>query len=180
MLRVHASPRETYDALRTTDLASAPIARLVLLLRALPGALLEGRAGAGSLRRRATEPVTLATFEKRGFQVIAERPPVELVIGLEGRFWRPDGGVCTPPVDAFRTQSASPGTARAVWNFSLEPREDGGTELRTETRVLCADAATRLRFLPYWFLIRPGSGMIRRAMLKAIKSTAEGRGRVQR
>ena len=49
----------------------------------------------------------------------------------------------------------------------------GGTELTTETRVLCADAGARRRFLPYWYLIRPASGMIRRVMLREIRRSAE-------
>jgi hypothetical protein len=173
-LLVRASPRETYAALRSTDLAGAPLVRMLLLLRALPGALGRGRAGLDALRLRRAEAITLATFEARGFRVLAETPPEELLIGLEGQFWRPAGGLCTPPSELFRVQAPSPGMARAVWNFALRPMANGETELRTETRVQCADAATRRRFLPYSWLIRPGSGVLRCAMLRAIRRTAEG------
>lgn len=174
-LLVHASSTETYAALRSANLAGTPLVRALLALRALPGALGHGRAGLESLRRRGRVSVTLATFEEHGFRILAERPPEELLIGLEGQFWRPSGNLCTPPSAVFLTGVPSPGMARAVWNFSLEPLADGGTELRTETRVQCADAATRRRFLPYWLLIRPGSGLIRRTMLQAIRRTAEDR-----
>ena len=175
--RVIASPAVTWAALRTTDLAASPIVRALLALRALPGALARGLAGVRALRAQGPEPITLATFEAHGFRVLAEAAPTELVVGLEGRFWHPSGALCTPPEAAFRERAPAPGTARAVWNFHLWECDVGTTELTTETRVQCADAATRRRFLPYWYLIRPASGVIRRAMLHAIREAAEGDGR---
>ena len=171
--RVRASPDATYAALRTTDLAGSPVVGALLLLRALPGALLRGPAGLSELRGRGREPVTLATFERHGLRVLDERPPDELVIGLEGRFWLPTGDLCTPAASAFCATEPAPGTARAVWNFTVAARADGTTELATETRVYCADAGARRRFLPYWYVIRPFSGIIRRAMLNAIRRAAE-------
>lgn len=171
--RVAASREATYSALWTANLASAPVARMLLALRALPGALGGGLAGLRALWARGSRPITLATFQERGFQLLAEQPPTELVIGLEGKFWRPTGNLSTPSATSFRSQSVAPGTARGVWNFHLHARADGTTELTTETRVLCADASARRRFLPYWYLIRPASGMIRRVMLREIRRTAE-------
>jgi hypothetical protein len=173
-LRVRAAPSTTYEALRSTDLASSSVVRLLLLLRALPGALRRARGGLASLRRETTAPTTLRTFERHGFRILAERPPHELLIGLEGKFWTVKGALCTPSAEAFRSRPPEPGTARAAWNFSLVPAPDGGTTLRTETRVQCADAGARRRFLPYWYAIRPASGMIRRGMLQSIRRTAEG------
>jgi len=65
------------------------------------------------------------------------------------------------------------GTAKAAWNFEVGLRADGATELRTETRVLCADVATRRRFRAYWILIKRFSGLIRQEMLAAVRSAAE-------
>ena len=172
---VAAPPEAVFAAIGETDLGSVLLARLILGARALPGALMAGRAGVRSLSRRARAPITLRTLEARGFTRLAERRPTELVIGLEGRFWRPDGDVRTPPAAEFATTPPAAGTARAVWNFALATKPDGITELATETRVLCADAAARRRFLPYWLLIRPGSGLIRRSMLRAVRRTAERR-----
>ena len=171
---VAASREATYSALWTANLANAPVARMLLALRALPGALGGGVAGLRALRARGARPITLATFQQRGFQLLAELPPIELVLGVEGQFWRPTGNLSTPTATSFRSQRVTPGTARGVWNFHLRARSDGTTELTTETRVHCADASVRRRFLPYWYLIRPASGMIRRAMLREIRRTAEG------
>lgn len=173
--RVAASREATYAALWTANLANAPVARMLLALRALPGALGHGVAGMRTLVGRGTEPITLATFQERGFRVLAELPPTELVIGLEGKFWRPTGNLSTPPATAFRSQPPAPGTARGVWNFHLRALADGTTELTTETRVQCADPGARRRFLPYWYAIRPASGMIRHAMLREIRRAAERR-----
>lgn len=172
-VRVAAPPDVTYATLHTADLAASPLARALLALRALPGALLQGASGLAALRASEHQPVTLAAFEARGFRILEERPPSALVIGLEGQFWRPTGNIRTPAADAFRDSAPAPGTARAVWDFTLHALADGTTELATETRVHCADAATRRRFLPYWYLIRPGSGYIRLAMLGAIRRAAE-------
>jgi hypothetical protein len=65
------------------------------------------------------------------------------------------------------------GVARAGWNFALNETEPGRTLLTTETRVACGDPATRRRFRIYWLFIRPGSGLIRRLMLRSIKRAAE-------
>jgi len=171
--QVRASAAATYAAIRSADLADAPLARALLGARALPAALAAGRAGLRALRRRRHEPITLGTLERHGFRVVAARPPVEIVLGLEGRFWTLSGELATPPPAAFRARGPMPGTARGVWSFTTREREPGLVELATETRVRCADAATRRRFLPYWILIRPASGVIRRLMLGAIRRAAE-------
>jgi hypothetical protein len=107
------------------------------------------------------------------FTLIAETPGEEFVLGIMGRFWTPTGGVVGASADRFRHLPPA-GLAQAVWNFRVEPRA-GGTELTTETRVRCADAATRRQFMRYWRVIRLGSGLIRGSVLQHIRSTAERR-----
>ena len=158
-IRVAASPDATYAALRTADLTGSVVIRVLAFLRT---------------GRRHRPHATLESFANRGFHLIAESPPREMVIGIEGQFWRPSAPVCTPSPEVFRQAlTPAPGMARGIWNFTVGALADGGTELTTETRVLCADAATRRRFLPYWYVIRAGSGLIRHAMLRAIRREAE-------
>jgi hypothetical protein len=57
-------------------------------------------------------------------------------------------------------------------NFSARPLESG-SELRTETRVVATDAASRRRFGRYRRLIQPGSALVRRGWLAAAKRRAE-------
>ena len=114
----------------------------------------------------------LHDFERAGFRAVAKRAPQELVIGLLGRFWTLHGGLCAEvTADTFRAGPPS-GQALAGWNFSVATRPDGSSELRTETRVWCA-ADAQWKFRLYWLAVRPGSGLIRRAILRAIRRHAE-------
>jgi hypothetical protein len=116
--------------------------------------------------------ITLDDMLAEGFTLLGERPDEELVLGTVGRFWRPGGETHPISLTRFR-EPAPPGTAKAAWSFAVGRRPGGRTELWTETRVLCADAAARRRFRVYWLVIRPASGLIRREMLAAVRSAAE-------
>ena len=136
---VPAEPERIYEVIRHGDLTKHPVVRLLLKLRGM------SRSGAG-------------------FTVLSEDPPREIVLGIEGPFWKPN---CTlTPIDAesYR-RPVPPGSARAAWNFAIEPRGDGTALVSTETRVLCAD----WRFRAYWLFVRPFSGLIRRLMLREIR-----------
>ena len=134
--------------------------------------MLGGAAGRRALRARACTPIRLADFERQGFSILDEDVPNELLIGLEGQFWRPSGGLRTVERASFGAALPA-GFARAAWNFRIEPRPDGRCMLSTETRVRCSDRRTRWKFRAYWLVIRPGSGLIRRQMLRAIRHAAE-------
>jgi len=178
-INVHAAPLTVYAAIRTANLSSGLLTRMLLAIRALPAALLaiaqSPREAVAEWRaRRGSRDVALADFERAGFRVVADRPPEELVIGLLGRFWTPRGGLCSE-IDAETFRRGPPaGYALAGWNFSIRPLAEGHSELRTETRVWCA-ADARRKFRLYWLIVRPGSGLIRVAMLRAIRREAEGR-----
>jgi hypothetical protein len=176
---VRAAPADVYAAIRVADLSGGVLTRALLALRAIPAVLIAftraPRATVIALRTRPRRGTSLADFERAGFHVVAERAPEELVIGLLGRFWTPRGDLCAGVTeDTFRTAPPA-GMALAAWNFTVIAREHGHSELRTETRVWCAPDARR-RFRMYWLIVRPGSGLIRRSMLRAIRRTAERRG----
>jgi hypothetical protein len=82
-----------------------------------------------------------------GFLILVDDPPRELVIGVH----------------------VAP-QALAVMNFRLD-----GARLTTETRVFAQTDEARRSFAIYWRLIRPGSGIIRRSWLEAIKRRAESK-----
>jgi hypothetical protein len=119
-----------------------------------------------------TASIRLQAFEQQGFTVLDEDPPRELLIGLVGRFWRLRGGLRRIGAKSL-VEGVPPGCARAAWNFRIEPLDRGRNVVVTETRVQCADLKTRRKFGVYWILIRPGSGLIRRCMLRTIKEEAE-------
>ena len=58
-------------------------------------------------------------------------------------------------------------------NFRLVPDGRGGSVLSTETRVFAPDAGTRRELATYWRVIHPGSALIRRGWLDAIRQRAE-------
>lgn len=45
--------------------------------------------------------------------------------------------------------------------------------MSTETRILATDAIARRKFARYWTFIQPGSAILRRTVLRAVKRTAE-------
>jgi hypothetical protein len=174
---VRAPPSAVHAAIREADLAGGRLTRTLLALRALPAAVI------GMLRsprweltawRRPARRLRLADFERAGFRVIAERAPEEIVIGLLGRFWTLRGGLRAEVSEADFRRGPPRGFALAGWNFTVHSLSDGGTKLATETRVWCAPDA-RWKFRIYWLFVRPGSGLIRRAMLRSIQREAERR-----
>jgi hypothetical protein len=96
-----------------------------------------------------------------------------IVYGLIGKFWRLNYGL-TPVAsgEAFRSFSEN-GVAKLALGFSVENASSGQTRLVTETRVHCPDRLSRLSFTPYWILIRPVSGLIRRRILNSVKGESE-------
>lgn len=58
--------------------------------------------------------------------------------------------------------------AKAGWSFSFIEKENGKTEIITETRIQCFNKKTKFIFTIYWFVIKPFSGLIRRKMLQLI------------
>ena len=170
--QVHAPASIIFRAFRSADLADATLVRICLALRALPGVLLSPMRGLRPFWIRLGTSMTLSEFESHGFRVLAENPPHELLIGLMGSFWKMDGGLL--PIDSATFKgSQSPGTARVAWNFSVVEQKNGMCELATETRVKCSDAKSLRYFRLYWLVIRPGSGLIRRYMLRSIRKKAE-------
>jgi len=173
--RIVAPPARVYASLWTANFDHWGVTRALYALRTLPSFPARPRE---TWRRFHDElfrkRFTLDAMRSEGFALLEERPGEELVLGTVGRFWRARGELCTTSPVGFRAPAPS-GTAKAAWNFEVRTRADGATELRTETRVLCADAATRRRFRAYWMLIKPFSGLIRQEMLAAVRSAVESR-----
>ena len=172
-IRIAASTEQVYACLWTADFDHWGLTRALYALRALP---MVATAPREAWRRARVElrphRVTLDDVLAGGFTLLGERPGEELVLGTVGRFWRA-GGETRPSSPALFREPSPPGTAKAAWSFAVGRRPGGGVELRTETRVLCSDAASRRRFRAFWLLIRPFSGLIRREMLAAVRSAAE-------
>lgn len=168
-LIVQAPLATVRQALGEIDLARIPLVRLLMTLRTLPAFLVSPRRTLATHRKRASPRLGLTALGS--FTLLADEP-CEVVLGLTGRFWKLRGEILVGDAATFRAAPPA-GTARAVMNFLLESESAERTRVSTDTRIHCADAATRRTFGWYWRLIRPGSGLIRIAMLRAVRRAAE-------
>jgi hypothetical protein len=168
-LEVHAEPARVYQAI--LDVTPGEIGVLVLLmaLRTLPARLLGQARPASDVRR----PV-LDVAIRGGFVRLFENAPRELVLGAAGRFWtlRPGECVALHGLAGFQAFAAAD-HVRTAMDFQIEALGAGVCRLSTETRIAATDRSARRKFGLYWMLIRPGSGLIRRAWLRAIRRRAE-------
>jgi hypothetical protein len=162
--RVDASPERARRALREVDFSQMPLTRLLMGLRTL-----------GWRRRKARASLTPEErLRASGFVPIPTGSEEETLMGVVGRFWRPDSGVVHGLTAEGIVAFEKPGYAKALWNFTVTPEPSGGTRLATETRVLALGNSARWKFRTYWFVVGPLSGLIRKEMLRRVKQRAEG------
>ena len=147
------------EAIRMTSLDEARIARALMGVRTL-----------GRSLRHQTGPIAETGDGEAGFLPLASVAH-EVVVGFVGRPW-PGGDRFEPLPDADAWRSFAPVDAVKV-AMSLRCGEATyGTLLVTETRILCGDQA-RQAFDRYWTVIRPGAGLVRGSLLRAIVRHAE-------
>lgn len=164
--RVAAPPADVLAAARSlTPREVRPVSAL-MAVRTLPAILLR-RGSSGSPR---LDGPLIDRLRERGFTLLAELPD-EVVLGAVGRFWTVDSGIRRVSRDEFVTFE-EPGFAKAVLNFHVRA-VPGGTVMTTETRVRTTDAEARRKFRRYWRVVMPGSALIRRVWLRAIRKRAE-------
>jgi len=159
------APRSTvYECLVHSDFNELWLTRLLMTLRT--GKRMPRHRRPGDLRQR---------LQGTGFVILEDVPEDELVIGIAGRFWRPDGGRCMDLTEANFVEFSRPGYAKVAWNFKLraELSETERTTLSTETRIQCLGRAALWKFGIYWSLVGPFSGLIRKAILKQVQTKAE-------
>jgi hypothetical protein len=109
---------------------------------------------ARGLGARKGDESVLATMVPRA-TVLEDVPGEGIVLTLSGQFWRLRGRGAEAP-------------ATAVIDFRVRPGS-----LATETRVHVPDPVSRRKFVRYWRVVRPFSGLIRSQVLRAAKRRAE-------
>ena len=135
---------------------------------------------ASVLAPAAAEPI-LAVALRSGFMLLAEELGREIVFGT--LVVAPPEIRALPPAERERLREAfgprqfqdlaDPGYAKAVMNFRLSEEGPGRTRLTSETRVVATDDDARRAFAVYWRVIYPGSALIRRMWLRAIRDCVE-------
>jgi hypothetical protein len=164
--RVRATPAQVVRAVREVT------ADEILLFRTLTYVRRLGRPGPESILNAPERMPLLEVATRTSFLRLAEEADREIVIGtlvLAPRELRPK----QQPTPADFQRLSAPGFAKAAMNFRVEQDGNGGSLLSTETRVLATDAASCRRFAAYWRVIYPGSALIRRMWLRAIRLRAE-------
>lgn len=147
-------PDHLYRSIVTLDLSSSPLVKCLYAMRRMPRTSL-----------------TLAGMQSIGFTVLGSDPGREFVIGLIGRFWKLLPQIAAVAPERFAAFD-EPGYAKAALNYLIDDT-GAGVRLSTETRIFCTSAGARTAFALYWALIRPFSGLIRRAMLRSIVQGAQ-------
>lgn len=162
--RVAAPPAVVYRALREVTASEIRgFGALTWLRRA-------GRPGPESILRAPAQQPLLDVATRTTFLTLAEVPERELVVGT--LVLAPRGVPRPTTAGAFQALDR-PGVAKAAMNFELRSDGRGGTRLTTTTRVYATDARARRRFARYWRVIYPGSAIIRRQWLAAVRRRAE-------
>lgn len=173
-IRSAASPAALLDAAAAYNPAHDRWINAALAVREAPGRLASALGVASALASR-------PRFGLGDFVALGRHGDKALAYGLAGRFWEPGYGL-QPLADADAFSAfAEPGAAKLLLAFAAQraPAGAAGTQvsrLTTVTRVLCTDEAARRRLLPYWAVIRPVSGLIRRRILADIRRAAEAAG----
>lgn len=170
-VRIDAPQTHVYATLLATDFSRPWLVRALMGVRLLPTFV----SSPGPTWRRLMRPsrrgrASLTDFSHSEFVLLEEAPPQEIVLGITGRFWSLRAEILARTAAEFREDFPA-GLAQAAWNFTVTAAAQG-TDLATETRIRCADPATRRQFKRYWRLVAPGSGLIRHAILGQVRREA--------
>jgi hypothetical protein len=175
-LRIRASAEITCRAIQETTLADiSGIVRWLFFLRELP----EKMVGRKVNSLQAIKPL-LEEMYKNGFTRLAEKPGQELVFGTIvpdqiGRVWNKASSLGVEVMEAEKfILFDNPDYLRVVANLRVDQsQEPGYVVVYTESRTRALSPRARKNFAPYWAVIRPFSGLIRRLWLRGIQRRAE-------
>jgi hypothetical protein len=123
-IRINAPASVVYQCLLRSDFSELWLVRVLMTPRS--GKRQPRNRVPSDLRRR---------LEGAGFVILAEGSNEERVIGVAGRFWRPDGGRCMGLTADDFTEFSRPGYAKVAWNFNLRADSAQSTVVSTETRI---------------------------------------------
>lgn len=166
-IQVDAPGDKVLDAILSFRPEDDPFFRLMITLRELP---MRTARLFGSGRQTTPKVFGIDDF------TLLEHDDQEVVFGLVGQFWRPDFGLVRIADGAAFAAFQRSGFVKLGLNFAIAPQSDGRIRLTTETRAFCPDRGARLKLLPYWYAVRPFSGLIRRRILAGLKRRSEAAG----
>lgn len=186
-IEVAAPPGVVFSAMKSVRLDEMSRAvRLLLSLRSLPEKMV-GREGMAAVP--AAKPL-LSCMLDNGFVLLGEEEEREIAFGRIvpasiGRVWKTSSTLDVPLSGAGEFLAfQNPDYIKVAANLTMEPCEirrprqgssiarESITVVRTESRCLALSRHALREFLPYWRIIRPFSGLIRRLWLRGIRAHA--------
>jgi hypothetical protein len=168
-MRIAAKPEAVFAAIHAVRADEILFFRTLIAIRRC------GETGPESIMNPPAEKPLLDIATQTTFLLLADEPPREIVMGTvvaAPRKATAGAGKLTP--EHFH-RTLPPGVALATMNFLVLPDGGGGSIVSTETRIHANNESALRRFAVYWRLIHPGSDIIRRMWLRAVKKRAEGK-----
>lgn len=162
-IRIAVPPTRVFEAIKRVR------ADDIFLLGTLTWIRRGGQPVPDSVRKAVERESMIEVALSNGFVRLADDSPRELVIGAVVRAPPGTRGTLTPEV--FKTP-LPPGFALATMNFLVAADGPNASAVSTETRVFANSPSARRQFAAYWRLIYPGSAIIRRSWLRAIRRRA--------
>jgi hypothetical protein len=167
IIPVAASPEKVFAAIHSVRADDIFLFRTLIAIRRC------GQTGPESIMNAPEQKPILDVATQTTFVLLAEDAPRELVIGTV---------IAAPPkarasgrlAPELFQKKLQPGVVLATMNFLVTPDDQGGSTISTETRIYANNRSALRRFAIYWRVIHPGSDIIRRMWLRAIKQRAEG------
>jgi hypothetical protein len=180
-LGVAAPAATTFAAACKTDLSHSAIVRSLFKLRELalgcPRAPVHEAGQNGEIPEVGSQTKELlAQVKAIGWGVLAEIPGHEIVFGAVTQPWLSNLVFRSVPPEEF-ANFREPGYVKIAWMLRADPIDCHTSIVRTETRVITTDAFARFKFRRYWSMILAGVVLIRKALLRAVKTEAERRAR---
>jgi len=163
-IRVAAPPERVFAAIKEVRADEISLFRALTWIRRGGQPLPESILNAGD-----RDPLIDVAL-RGGFVRLAEEAPREIVIGTAVH--TPPGARDTLTPQLFLRPPA--GYALAAMNFLVTADGPNASIVTTETRIFANGRSARRRFATYWRVIYPGSAIIRRMWLRAIRQRAGG------
>ena len=166
IIPIAAPPERVFAALHAVRADDIRFFRTLIAIRRC------GQTGPESIMNAPEQKPILDVATQTTFLLLAEEAPRELVVGTVVAA-PPRAGAAGQLTPQLFQEKLPPGVALATMNFLVTPAGPGSSTISTETRVYAEDGAAIRRFAIYWRLIHPGSDIIRRMWLRAVKQRAE-------
>jgi hypothetical protein len=158
---VRAPAHVAFEIAERFDLQSIPLVQLMFRTRTrVVGARTRislARTGSSPICKMVGRPRTPSRPRVRHGRNLAKESRVS--VHRAPTFWRFD----------------EPGFVKIAWTIEADSVDVGRSRMRTQTRVVATDAASRRLLLQYWRVLKVGIGLVRRLALTEIRRQAERR-----